>query len=105
MATTPQQMERMLGGLAGLSGNISDTAVPQSPTAAAALPSGACTRGVLLQASENNTDVVRWGASGVVVTSGGRLLPGDSVMVEVDNASDVFVVSASAGQTVAGVRI
>lgn len=91
------------GPLAALGGNIPDTIVATG--AAAALPAGACPRGLILQAFETNTDVVRWGAAGVGTTSGGRLLPGDSVPIEVADSGAIYVVSATAGQVVAGVRL
>lgn len=96
----------MIGGaapLAALSGNIPDTTVPTG--SANALPAGACARGVWLQAFATNADAVRWGAVGVGATSGGRLEPGDYVFVPVANSSVIFVISATASQKVAGVRI
>lgn len=90
------------GPLAALSGNIPDTTVPTGT--AMALPGGACARGLILQAFDTNTDVVRWGAAGVGTTGGGRLLPGDSVPIDVADSGAVYVISATAGQKVAGVR-
>jgi hypothetical protein len=88
--------------LAALSGNIPDTTVPTG--SAVALPAGACARGLTLQALITNTDAVRWGAAGVGTTSGGWLWPGDSAFVPVGDSAAVSVISATAGQVLAGVR-
>jgi hypothetical protein len=87
----------------GLVSNIADTAV--ATVTEGALPAGACTRGVLVQASPSNTVTVRVGAVGVTAASGTWLEPGATAFFAVDDSSDIHHIAAVAGQVIAGLRL
>lgn len=69
-------------------------------TSAVALPSGALTEGVIVEALSTNTLSVFVGGTGVTTSTGYELQPGASVGIAVDNASRIYVRCASGSPVV-----
>ena len=93
-----------VSGIQGLTGEIVVPVFPNAP-----VPMGPATlvgnAGLMLQASPANTAPVYVGDSTVTVSTGMWLLPGSSMFIPVNDASDVYVISAVAGQTVRGMEL
>jgi hypothetical protein len=64
-------------------------------TSAVALPSGALTQGVILEALSTNTISIFVGGVGVTTSTGTELQPGASTSVAVNNTNVIFVICAT----------
>lgn len=78
-------------------------------TTAAALPSTAGSRAVLLQSDPTNTANIYLGSSASVTNTGtlawGVLRPGEWRVLPTNNASDVFAVAASSSKLLVGTAL
>lgn len=93
-----------VSGIQGLTGEI---IVPVPPNAPAAMGPASLVgnAGLVLQASPSNIAPVFVGNSTVTISSGLWLLPGSSMFIPVNDASDVYVIAAVAGQLVRGMEL
>ena len=94
----PVAVDPATGGLV-VSATISPGSLPATlvngqqtvTTSAVALPSGALTQGVVLEALSTNTVSIFVGATGVTTSTGYELQPGASIGIAVDNTNRIFV--------------